>query len=595
MRVWLLLIAVFFLGPNLKAQVKSKEVDWGFLYPLDSAVNLVSPFGTMRDNHFHSGMDLRTNGREGLAVYAAQKGYVSRIKIQRNGYGKAIYVKHPNGKTSVYGHLQKYHGNIAAYIENYQYENRTFEFDLIFDKPVLFVERGDTLGYSGNSGTSTGPHVHFEIRDSKTEQTQNPALFGIKPYDTLAPYFSQVVFYKFVTEGLLPTKRLQIRESKVEYRDSLWLWKDTLYLNEDLYGIGIEVYDFIHNAKEPKGIYSYQLTHNAVPVFSFMMDGFEFGETKYVNAHFDYPYYKAEKTRVQKCFIDDGNAFTCYKTKGNAGRIYITKGDTGVFLLNVKDVNGNGSTLKIIYVGLQKQPDPELETYYKSLEGKRILFPNKSNRAVLHQFVAILEPGTLYDTVYYHLKEFQPLKGQLGSAYQFHQPYTPVHKSFEVSMKVDPKYQYLKNKLCITYSDDPKELGRYMGGEFEGGFIKAKASNFGVYSIGLDTIAPLIKRIWVNTEANPGDSIAWNFEVKDNYSGISSFEGFLNGRWILLDFDAKNNLLTYKKDEVYQAVKKELFQATLEETNKEAFPCMRLLMRVTDNRGNKRETAFEVE
>ena len=136
-----------------------------FRYPLDSLPNLVSPFGGLRDNHFHSGMDLRTNQQEGLPVFASADGYISRIKIQSIGYGKAIYINHPNGFTTVYGHLQKYSGKIAEWIHNYQYKNQTFEFDYVFEKPILLVKKGDTIGLSGNSGGSSGPHVHFEIRN----------------------------------------------------------------------------------------------------------------------------------------------------------------------------------------------------------------------------------------------------------------------------------------------------------------------------------------------------------------------------------------------------------------------------------------------
>ena len=184
---------------NVSCWTQIITVDSSWHLPIGiSAPELSAGFGDMRPNHFHMGLDFRTKGQEGFPLYAIADGYISRIKIQSIGYGKAIYIDHPNGYTTVYGHLQKYSGKIAQWIHNYQYKNQTFEFDYVFEKPILLVKKGDTIGLSGNSGGSSGPHVHFEIRNTKSEKIINPTLFGIIPFDTFIPTIKKVFIYKFV-------------------------------------------------------------------------------------------------------------------------------------------------------------------------------------------------------------------------------------------------------------------------------------------------------------------------------------------------------------------------------------------------------------
>src|ERR1043166_6973240 len=192
-------LCMFCIQPIAQAQSYPQNY---FRYPLDSLPHYVSPFGGLRNNHFHSGADLKTKEQEGLPVFAAADGYVSRVKVSPVGYGKALYIDHPNGYTSVYGHLRSYYGNIAAYVHNFQYKKKVFAFDKNLG-PFLFVKKGDTIGFSGNSGGSTGPHLHFEIRDTKSEEIINPMYFGLQPFDTLRPVLASINFYTFVQDRLL--------------------------------------------------------------------------------------------------------------------------------------------------------------------------------------------------------------------------------------------------------------------------------------------------------------------------------------------------------------------------------------------------------
>jgi hypothetical protein len=586
---------VFWLGLTLHAQ-KAKEAgsDYPknyFRYPLDSAVNLVSPFGSLRDNHFHSGSDLRTNGREGLIVYAAADAYVSRIKIQRNGYGKAIYLTHPNGFTTVYGHLQRFHGKIAEYILNYQYQQQDFEFDKIFEKPVLWLKKGDTIGYSGNSGSSTGPHVHYEFRDAKTEKIINPAFFGVLPFDTLKPQINQILFYQFVPDGLLPIRNLSLSAKKFK-GDSIWQYFDTLILPASQYGIGIEALDFIHNNKDAKHVYGYSLSINGQEKFKHQLSTFAFDESKYINAHIDYAYYKIFDKRIQKCFVDDGNLFSTYTTDAQKGKWMLGEGDTLQCVVKVWDVNANVRSYLFIVIGYKADLNSSnFIKYQNNIKGKKQLLPHKTNEVRLPGFIARVEPKDIYDTVFYEAKTLASKRFSFSPIYQFHHPNTPLHRSMALQIKVDKVPAYLQSKLLLAYAAEKPENFRSMGGGYEAGWVKAKASNFGYYTVMADTVAPSLQMVQINSASDQTDTLTWNFITRDNFSGIQSFEAFLNGKWILLDFDAKNNLLTYRFDHIYAERYSHLKQLSIQTTEE---LCFDIWVRVKDYKGNATEKWFYV-
>ncbi len=560
-----------------------------FRYPLDSLPNFISPFGGLRDNHFHSGTDLRTNQREGLPVYATADGYISRIKIQSGGYGKAVYIDHPNGFTSVYGHLQKFNGPLATWIHQHQYQIQSFEFDKIFERPLIYVKKGDTLGYSGNSGGSTGPHLHYEIRDTRSEKTINPLFFGMPLQDSLKPTIFSVHFYNFVTEGLLLKKRLFIQSRQLINYDSFYLYKDTLQFDPDLYGIGMEAYDYIHNAKDEKGIFQYQLFLDGKFKFQHQLSKFAFDESKYINAHIDYPYYKLEKTRIQKCFVDDGNEFSTYKFDALKGKCYLKPNTSGYFDLKVTDFNNNVFNLRICFQTGGIKLDEAKEGYYKSVKGKKVFYPLKENSIHLKDFELRMDPCSIYDTIFYDFEVDEPLKKAYSKVYRIHQPISPIQRAPEIAIKPLRAPKKLQDKLLLAYFDKNENNIRSAGGSFEKGMVRGKMNSFGSYFITVDTLEPNIKQLFLKNEEDPSDTLKWTFEIKDNFSGIGKYEAYLDGKWILLDFDAKNNLLTYHFDEIYYDLSCEI-ERIKNQTQAELKPDLILI--VYDRKGNKTEKVF---
>lgn len=591
-RIYIQICCLLGLLSLVKEAVAQKYPQNFFRYPMDSLPNFVSPFGVMRENHFHSGIDLRTNGKIGLPVYAAADGYVSRIKVARGAYGKALYIEHANGYATVYAHLDSYYGAIAQWIHDYQYINQTFEFDKVFMKPFLRVKKGDTIGLSGNSGTSSGPHLHFEIRDSRTEKILNPALFGILPIDSFPPEISKVFVYKFVKEGLILKKQINFTSKNSYVQDGYVIAKDTLLLDPDLYGFGLDAQDFIHNPKDPKGVYSYSFWLNQSHKFTHTLNQFAFDETKYINAHIDFPYYKLEKLRVQKCFVDDGNRFSTYQTDKEKGRVlFATEPSVGTLLFTVKDANQNACFLKIFYKVGPNQSDADKLAYEKQVAGKPCLLPGKEMKVEQDGFWASMDEKSLYDTTCYVLNTLPKTADAFSNTYAFHSYTTPVHAAFNVAIKLDFPAVGLEDKLVLAYAKTNKDGFNSIGGTYANGWVQTKASNFGLFKIMLDTVPPKIKRVLNKFAGKSSDTLRWDFEISDDFSGIKSYDMFLNGRWILGDFDAKNDRLTYLFDEVYAIERERIYHL---ENNPAEAKMFKLLVRVVDNKGNKTERWFEM-
>ncbi len=552
-----------------------------FRYPLDSLASFVSPFGALRDNHFHSGVDLKTKEREGLPIYASADGYISRIKIQSIGYGKAIYINHQNGYTTVYGHLLKYHSKIAQWVLAYQYKNKSFEFDKVFDNAILYVKKGDTIGFSGNSGSSTGPHLHYEIRNTSTEEVLNPALFGMLPFDTLRPVINKIFFYNFSSNEAYIVKEIDVNKQSVFTQDSLLIYKDTITIYNNFFAIGIETFDYIHNAFDKKYIYTYDCNFDNKHIFGFKLNKFSFDESKYINTHIDFAYYKRFQTRIQKCFLDDGNEINLYTYDNNKGKI--TLNDNGIHQLKISVSDASGNTSKILlYVRLStKKNRPSNRQKYST-----VFYPYKDNIFKKNDFKITLNSKSIYDTIFFDYAVLPKQKYAYSKTYQVHKSTTAMHKAADIAIKVIGVKKQYQSKLLLAYFDKNENKISAINSQFENGFITAKASNFGNYFVTIDTVLPTIEPVNVSTLTGEYDTLCWYFEAKDNFSGIASYNAYLHGNWILLDYDAKRNILCYKFDKVMYDLVEENKKRAIQNIAKIKY---QLLINVCDKKGNNSE------
>ena len=317
-----------------------------FRNPLDIPIFLSGSFGELRSNHFHAGIDIKTQGKEGLNVFAVADGYVSRIKVQQYGYGKAIYITHPNGFTSVYGHLSKFNDEIEEYVRGIQYKKENYQTGNLFFKEDKFpVKKGEIIAFSGNTGGSGGPHLHFEIRNTKTENVINPLLFGIEVKDTRMPTIQSLKVYALSADA-------RINQQKKSFQIPLKDLGNGKYnadriLASGTIGFGVNVFDRFNGVPNKNGIFSLEMTLNGKRFYYHDVETFSFAESKFLNLHIDYEHYKKYKKRYQKTYKETENKLSTYEKLVNNGKINIQEGMNYTVKIIAKDFEGNSSTIKI--------------------------------------------------------------------------------------------------------------------------------------------------------------------------------------------------------------------------------------------------------
>lgn len=542
----------FLLLLALQLQLKSQSVYPRnyFQSPMDTPLYLSAPFGSLRDNHFHSGMDIRTYEKEGLPVYAIADGYVARIKYASNGYGKAIYINHPNGYTSVYGHLQKTDGELAAYIKRYQYEIERFDFDHFPGNGNLKVTKGQIIGWSGNSGGSTGPHLHFEIRDTKTEEVINPQLFGIPGVDLYAPLIKKLVVYALDANRPVVISEIDISSTNTQRApDSVITCKDTIRVSATTIGMAAEAYDYLTNANSEYSIYGLAWMMDGKKMYEHKMDRFSFDDSRSINVHIDYAQYKEAKIRIQKCFKDDGNRIAIYNYLRNKGKYKMPR-DTFAHeaLITASDVDGRRFSVRL-YLRYESKPVVVAQKFNPNYVAT--FYPNKNNSFKTKEVDISVPQKALYDTLYFAYKMFPAEKFAYSAMHQIQDVYTPLNSSISISVKVDANAEMVKDKLLLASINSTGSLSAIGGGydTDKNGWVTGRTSTFTNVLVVADSIAPVVKIMNANKEGEVKDTLGVNIKIEDNLSGVASYKMTLNNKWILTDYDAKNDLLTYLFDE----------------------------------------------
>ncbi len=536
---------LFLLLVLATVHIKAQQIFSGNHYPLNDfrpPLDIVPPalagsFGELRPNHFHSGMDYRTNQRQGYPVYAIADGYISRLRVQNSGFGLALYINHPNGFTSVYGHLSRYSPKIARQVKSLQYQKKSYEIDEVPNQLLIPVHKGDVIAYSGNTGSSGGPHLHFEIRNTNTEATINPLLFGLEIPDNIPPVIYSIYVYQLNKKPFnefTPKQFLQATGSLGSYRLA---GSATLNLSGEI-GFGLVTTDRHNGASGLNGVYSIELLLDEKPVFTSAMETFEFEDSKAINSHIDYPLYLSSKRSVQKSFVDPGNPLSIYSNLVNRGRIDFNDGAIHQLKYIVTDGKGNKSTLAFQVKAQMAtiQFAPVLGTTFSYATG------NEFNN---DQIKVILPKGTLYNDLNFIYKtQPRPTTNAYSSIHQIHNNITPLHIGFELWIKADSSLSKYKDKALIVSTKLSSQ-----GGYYENGYVKAKPRTFGSFYIAIDTVAPVILPQNITNGKNMAGISKMIFTIRDNLSGVKSFNGYIDGKWVLIEFDAKTASLWHTFDE----------------------------------------------
>jgi hypothetical protein len=501
-----------------------------FIPPLDIPMQLSGNFGELRPNHFHAGFDFKTQQREGLKVFASAEGYVSRIKISTYGNGKAIYITHPNGYTSVYAHLQKAVGPIQDFITTTHYKEQSFEIEMYLKPGEIPIKKGELIAFSGNTGASEGPHLHYEIRDSKTEFVINPMLFGFDSgcRDTKKPVISGLYVYPLFSSTVNTSKRPILLNTTLQ-KDGTYL-ADKVLANGPI-GFGIIADDYDDFSFNKNGVYSVNSFLNGQPKFGYQFDKHSFDDMRYVNALIDYAKYKKTGQRVQKLFMKNKYDLAFIKTDETKGQITPTPNLDNVYRIEVTDFFGNKSeiTVPIQYdsnVALIPE-EPVVSNYF--------LVANKDNIFEKENASVFFPAGTFYD-------DFALNFDVRDKTLYLHDDSVPSHSNFTISLTGNTLSKELLEKTFIARLDG--EQINYNSTFRKDSVFSAKVKTLGKYKLVTDTLAPKvsiakpIEGKWVSQDAI-------RLQISDTGSGIKTYNGFLNGQWVLFEYDNKTRTITH--------------------------------------------------
>lgn len=501
--------------------------------PLDIPMQLSGNFGELRPNHFHAGFDLKTLQKEGLKVYAVADGYISRIKISTFGNGKAIYITHPNGFTSVYGHLQIANGPIEEYIKKSHYALKSFEIELFPKSDELIVEKGQVIAFSGNTGGSEGPHLHFEIRDTKTEKIINPMFFGFDKNikDTKKPTIAGVYVYPIET-------KTSVNHSKRPLLLNLSLQKDGTYLSEKVVangniGFGISTFDYDDVSFNKNGVFKVQSFANGRPTFGYQFDTYAFDEMRYINALIDYSKYKKTQQRVQKLFMKNKYGLSIIQSDQNNGILAVTPNLSSVYRVEVSDFYGNKSTVSIpIQYDLLSTiiyKEPVISNYFVKA--------NKDSNFAKDNMSVFFPAGTFYE-------DFNMNFDVKNDTLYLHDDTVPAHTNFTISIEDNKYNEAQREKIFIGLIEGLKTT--YNSTYRKDNVFNTKVKTLGKYALVMDTIAPKISLAKPIEGKWLSDQKTIQLTINDSLSGIKSYNGYLNGNWVLFEYDNKTKKITHK-------------------------------------------------
>jgi hypothetical protein len=540
------------IAPNLgsSATADSNAVVYPsgyFRNPLDIPIQLAANFGELRPNHFHMGLDIRTNQRENLPVHAAAEGYISKIKIERFGFGRAIYINHPNGYTTLYAHLNDFYEPLNNYLKQKQYTDQRWEQEIDFGPDQFPVNKGQFIAFSGNTGGSAGPHLHFEIRDTKTGNNLNPWLFNFGLSDNIKPSVFRLYYYdrRYSTYQTSPVA-IPITGANGNYSSA----NSVVTLHSPYISFGIAAGDKITPASNYYGIYEADLSVDGLLQSAFKLNNFSYDETRYVNASIDYKTRLSGGGFIQHLSRLPGNYSLIY-SQDKDGTILLSDSNIHAAEIVVKDVAGNAST-----VNFKFKWSPRITKDILSVANTILMVPEKENVIKTDDIEVAFSNKAFYDTVPFIYKSSVVNDGKAVSAVHYLHNYTiPVHDSFTVRIRsAITLLEEDKDKVVMQLVSNRKTEA--VKGKWTNDWMEAKFRDPGIIKLVVDTIPP---RMWPTGWINGGsvsNKKEISFLVNDNLGEIKNFKAMLDGSWLL--FSRKNDFFIHKFDEKTTRGKHEL-------------------------------------
>ena len=581
----------------LGVQAQYDGIEEGYFeFPIQpDRINYLSgSMGELRASHFHAGLDIKTNGREGLSVHAAAEGYVSRISVSDGGYGNCVYIAHPNGTTTVYAHLQRFDDELAQYVLENQYKRKSFRVNLFPDRGRFKVEKGEVIGLSGNTGSSGGPHLHFEIRNARQE-VLDPLRFRFSQIkDNIAPLPRRIALKTMDIHSRINGKFGRF-EYPLQRRGNEYIFPDTLTAFGNI-GIEIWAHDKLNGANNRNGIPIIKVTDGEETLFSQDIDTIRFSRQKNIRIHTNYKAEKENGRRYNKLYIDDGNELEFYDEGVENGVLKVSEDSDHPLRINLTDSYGNqrnvlfhikgatptdrtnirinpyddpyvlDNTLMLfdtrnehnsisltlpdgeqtveaaysdgrtnVFLWDLKQALPSKVTYHKGEEDLRFtdVVPAASEHSFLSDSYSLkFGKSTLFDTVY--IQAFHGLDKGGKEVLEVNKDVIPLKGSIEA--EIVPIQEYDSLEQYHVYQINNPNYPSFVGGEWNDNKIRFGFSTFGKFTLLKDSAPPSIKY-------KPVRENVISFTIKDDLSGIKSFEAELDGEWLLMNYERKRNLI----------------------------------------------------
>jgi hypothetical protein len=541
-KIFLKLIFLIFVTTNLAGQ-GNYPTDY-FTSPLDIPIKLSGTFGELRSGHFHSGIDLKTGEMEGLLVYAIADGYVSRIKIQSGGYGKALYITHPNGFVSVYAHLSRYNDLINSYVTEKHYENRSYELDIYPERTLFPLKKGEVIAYSGNTGRSGGPHLHFEIRSEVSQKPINPLLFGYEVFDNQSPVINFLKIYPLGKEGLVQQMNRPAGFTTVAKGKTYTVNNGAPVQAAGKIYFGINTIDLFYGGVNKNGVYAISLFVDDQLTYRHAFESFSFDEVRFINSLIDYREFKTSNRHIQLAYVQPNNHLGIYQTVNNRGILTVEANRSYSIKFIVEDFAGNQSELTFTLEGTIM---PAVELKNKVSE-EIILFDYRKNNIFRNKEITFKVPGNaLYDTLSFRYDKRPVPSGHKNPVHRLHRDIVPLHTWCDLSITPEWLPENFRSKALIARIDEKNEL-KTAGGTWEKGSVNTRIREFGDYLVVLDTIPPKIFPVNIHAGKSVLAQQTIQVKISDELSGIDRYRPTLNNEWILMEYDEKNDLLLYAFD-----------------------------------------------
>ncbi len=539
------LILSTFFQLYLISQVPPAETN--FIFPLDIKPVVSGSFAELRSNHFHSGIDITTNGKTGLPVRCMDDGVISRIKVSPTGYGNALYIKHTNGYTTVYGHLNRYIPKIDSLITAEQYKIQSFYIDY-FPKEEIKFKKGDIIAYSGNSGSSGGPHLHFEIRDTKTEEPINPFGFQSRIKDDVKPSLISVRLYPLSAKASINGENTPQIYELVLYNGAYHLKGNPKVTAAGKIGIAVEMLDYLSGSWRKCGIYSLDMFVNNEPCYGWDLHKFSFSESRYINSHIDYAYWANHRKRYQRCFKLENNKLDIYKNVHDNG--LITMDSDKDILMNIKDAAGNKSVLKL---NLYKTLTPQV---VENKNTEPLVMCSVANTLEKDGVTCFIPKGALYQDEDFKVFKLAQNTSENLPEFVIGDKSIGLQKNITITLPVPKSLENRNDKIALAIVLSNNKLS-YIGGKVNDNTITAKTRSLGNYTFATDTTPPVIKSLQTTNGQTFTKNNILKFKIYDDFSGIHSYNGYLNGKWTLFSYDPKTQTLTcaLKKAPIQEAGK----------------------------------------